>query len=234
MDTTRENVGSTITTSEKLDQLAAALSKAQAKIIGAVKDSANPFFKSRYADLSSVWDTVRGPLTENGLSLSQWPDTGPASTSCLTTMLLHLSGQWIRATIPLSFKDNTPQGIGSALTYFRRYSMAAVTGCPQIDDDAEAAMGRQSDALKHDPRPDVSQVSQERVAKMLAVFDGIAKKDIDEDAETLEIYDMHVELVKEQALYTAVADALQNSERISKADWKKAVARGKELAHKTI
>jgi hypothetical protein len=64
-----------MTTSESINEIAAALAKAQSEMGGAVKDSANPFFKSKYADLSSVWDACRGPLTKNGLSVVQFPKT---------------------------------------------------------------------------------------------------------------------------------------------------------------
>jgi len=220
-------------TSTELKDLATALSKAQAKIIGAVKDSNNPFYKSKYADLATVWDAVRGPLTENGLSLTQFPSAAPEGSVALTTMLMHSSGQWVRETITMKPKENTPQAIGSALTYCRRYAIAAVTGCPQIDDDGEAAMARHNPQLVHDPRPDTSAVNPERIAKVIQVFDAIKSKDLDEDGECLEIWDMHNELRLEPALYSAVADELASTKRISREKWKAAVKRGTELANRS-
>jgi hypothetical protein len=217
----------TMETSAKLDKLASALSKAQTRIIGAVKDSSNPFYKSKYADLATVWDAVRGPLTDNGLALSQFPTAMPDGSPGLTTVLLHSSGQWMRSAYPVNAKENSPQAIGSALTYARRYAMAAVTGCPQIDDDAESAMAR----MVHTPQPDTSFVDKARIAKAVAVYDAITAKDIDEDALCLEVFDMHTELMREPDLYSAVADELANSKRIAKQAWKDAVKRGKELAH---
>jgi hypothetical protein len=130
-------------TSEQINELAAALSKAQGAIKGALKDSANPFFKSNYADLASVWDACREQLAANNLCVIQTvtaADTGVA----VTTMLAHSSGQWIKDTLPLMPKDGSPQAVGSAITYGRRYALAAVAGVAQIDDDGNPASGRES------------------------------------------------------------------------------------------
>src|SRR5690349_21431082 len=103
-------------TSQELNHLAEALAKAQGAMGGAVKDSANPFFKSKYADLESVWNACRKALAENGLSVVQ-STSGVEHGVAVTTMLLHSSGQWMRDTLPLNPKELTPQGIGSAITY---------------------------------------------------------------------------------------------------------------------
>jgi len=129
--------------SENINELAAALAKAQSKIIGALKDSSNPFFKSSYADLASVWDAIRGPLSENGLAVSQCIGIhdGPNGEICeiLQTTLMHSSGQWIDSFALVKPVKNDPQSQGSAITYMRRYALAAITGCPQIDDDGNLA-----------------------------------------------------------------------------------------------
>lgn len=126
--------------SEKLDALGAALAKAQAAVKGAKKDANNPFFKSSYADLASVWEACREALTSNGLSVVQFPgfENGIAT---LDTMLLHSSGQWISATAGTPLTKNDPQGVGSALTYLRRYALAAVASVSPEDDDGQAASG---------------------------------------------------------------------------------------------
>lgn len=126
--------------SEKLDQLAAALAKAQASVKGAKKDASNPFFKTTYADLASVWDACREALTSNGLSVVQFPgfDNGIAT---LSTMLLHSSGQWLSATAGAPLAKMDAQGVGSALTYLRRYTLAAVASVSPEDDDGQAASG---------------------------------------------------------------------------------------------
>lgn len=134
--------------STDIKDLAIALAKAQAVITGAIKDSKNPFFKSSYADLESVWNAIRGPLTENGLSVIQTTEvregsTGISTTGIVTT-LLHSSGQWIDGFYPLTSIKQDPQSVGSAMTYARRYTLAAIVGVVQIDDDGEAAMARRA------------------------------------------------------------------------------------------
>lgn len=148
--------------SEQLNELATALSKAQGEIKGAVKDQENPFFKKSYADLESVWDACRNPLSKNGLSIIQTTDIAEFGT-VLTTTLLHSSGQYISGTYPINPIKNDPQGTGSAITYARRYSLAAIVGIYPSDDDGESAVGRgdtQAPEIKnvsHVSKPSVDQ-----------------------------------------------------------------------------
>ena len=130
-------------TSENIADLSAALAKAQGAIKGAVKDSANPFFKSRYADLSSVWDACRIPLSANGLSIVQASEFIPEAPEMVVieTQLNHSSGQWIQGRIVMKPVKNDPQSIGSCITYARRYSLAAMVGIAPEDDDGNAASG---------------------------------------------------------------------------------------------
>ena len=127
--------------SEKIDLLAKALCKAQGELRGAVKDSANPFFKSKYADLESVWSVCKEPLQNNGLSIAQLFSTGQDGPE-MVTVLMHESGQWLEGRQPLLAKAANPQELGSAATYSRRYGLAAMLGVIQVDDDAETAMKR--------------------------------------------------------------------------------------------
>ena len=127
--------------SESIKELALALSKAQAAMKGAVKDSTNPFFKSNYADLESVWEACRKPLTDNGLSVIQMPNIVDGKVS-IETMLAHSSGEWVSSSISAQPAKTDPQSIGSVISYLRRYSLAAVAGVYQTDDDAEQAQGR--------------------------------------------------------------------------------------------
>lgn len=132
-----------MTQSDQLNELSAALAKAQGEMQGASKDSENPFFKSNYADLASVWAACRGPLSKNGLSVVQ--TTGHFESNdnlSLLTTLLHSSGQWIRGIMPVKPVKSDPQGMGSAISYARRYALAAIVGVYQVDDDAEGAQGR--------------------------------------------------------------------------------------------
>jgi hypothetical protein len=121
--------------SEQIDLLAAALVKAQAAMKPASMNKINPHFKSKYADLASIIETLRKPLTENGLSFTQTTESGlEVSPLGLVTTLLHTSGQWLRAEYPLP-ANATPQQMGSALTYARRYSLSAITGTAADEDD---------------------------------------------------------------------------------------------------
>lgn len=129
--------------SEQISELCKALSKVQGELHGAVKDSNNPFYKSKYADLQSVWEACRESLCKNGFSVSQVVKTSDG-VCVLVSYLLHSSGQWISSEYPLHPVKDDPQGFGSCVTYARRYSLAALVGVYQVDDDAESAMNRNS------------------------------------------------------------------------------------------
>ena len=128
--------------SETIGSLAAALAKAQAEIRPAIKDSENPHFRSSYADLASTWAACRQPLASNGLSVVQLPEVSEHSTVIIETVLLHESGEYVGGRIEIPVTKADAQGIGSAITYGRRYALAAVVGIAPDDDDAEAAVGR--------------------------------------------------------------------------------------------
>lgn len=126
--------------SEQLDQLATALSAAQAEFSAVPKDKANPFFKSSYADLATVVKTATPVLTKNGLSISQFITNTESGNDALVTYLLHTSGQFIAHTMTLHLPKTDPQGQGSAVTYARRYSFMSVLGLvADVDDDGNAA-----------------------------------------------------------------------------------------------
>jgi len=135
-------------TSETLKEIAVALRDAQVDTKFAIKDSTNPHFKSRYADLSSVIVAVKDSLNLNGIVFIQTPTESAPGTLALTTRLLHSSGEWIEDTAVCPLQKNDPQGYGSALTYLRRYSLAAITGLYQDDDDGESTRMKPEDYLK--------------------------------------------------------------------------------------
>jgi hypothetical protein len=135
-----------VETSQSIKELATALCKAQAAMKEAKKDAENPGFKrdgkaSKYADLESVWEACKDALTKNGLSVVQG-GTIIDGHACLETILLHSSGEFIKSTFRLNATKNDPQGIGSAITYYRRYSLASMVGVVQADDDGNAASVR--------------------------------------------------------------------------------------------
>jgi hypothetical protein len=127
--------------SQEIGALLEALAKAQAIMEGAVEDSANPFFKSSYADLTSVWKACRKPLTQHGLSVVQTTQVIDGAM-CLVSVLGHSSGQWIRSVLPVNPQKPDIQSLGSTITYSRRYSLAALVGICPADDDGETAMDR--------------------------------------------------------------------------------------------
>ena len=127
--------------SESIANLTLALSIVQGKMSHAVKDSANPFFKSKYADLESVWDACRSLLADNGLAVMQFPGlyTDHDKSMSLTTVISHKSGEYLSQEMSVPVTKADAQGAGSALTYMRRYALAAVVGVVQADDDGNAA-----------------------------------------------------------------------------------------------
>jgi hypothetical protein len=142
------------TQSENIGDLAAALAKAQAEVGTVHKDSANPFFKSNYASLAAVWEATRPILSKHGLSVVQLP-SHDESGYYVETMLMHGSGQWIKSRTYMKPAKDDPQGIGSLISYARRYALQAVTMVCPDDDDGEAAMGRNTSTQKpvESPKP---------------------------------------------------------------------------------
>jgi hypothetical protein len=136
-------------TSEQINELAAALSKAQGEIEGASKARDNTYFKSKYADLASVWDACREPLAKNGLAIIQMPRTD-GNVVTIETRLVHASGQWVEDAVTAVAKDEGPQAIGSVVTYLRRYSLQSIVGVAPEDDDGNAATNPDAPAKRQE------------------------------------------------------------------------------------
>ena len=139
--------------SSKLDKLATALAKAQGEIVGAKKKSSNPFFKSDYADLHEGISATRPVLSKHGLAVVQTTSNveviGKTAFLNVGTMLMHESGQWIRSYTPLPVESPVNcHKLGSAMTYGRRYGLAAMIGIAQMDDDGNAATERPASRQK--------------------------------------------------------------------------------------
>lgn len=121
--------------SPTIGKLADALAKAQGVMHAAAKDGNNPFYNNaKFASLTSVWDSIRGPLSTNGLSVVQLT-SGDTNSVEITTVLLHTSGEWIKSKVAVHPVKKDPQGMGSAITYGRRYSLSAIVGVVADDDD---------------------------------------------------------------------------------------------------
>ncbi len=147
--------------SENINELATALCEAQAEMRGAVKDSRNPFFKSKYADLVSVMKAIKDSFQRHGLSFTQFPHIEHKKGYVfvkdqakevdmlhvgVTTTLMHTSGQYQQHSFALPLSKQDPQAAGAAITYAKRYALQGVAGIPSEDDDAESAMNRQPKA----------------------------------------------------------------------------------------
>lgn len=124
-------------TSELVNLIAAALVKAQASINHAGKDAQNPHFRNDYASLESVIDAGKKALLEQGIAVIQCPGDG-----VLTTRLQHSSGQFYEVETKLLLTKLDMQGLGSAITYARRYALAAMTNIAQVDDDGNLASSK--------------------------------------------------------------------------------------------
>jgi len=152
-------------TSATIAQIGKALAAAQGEMGGALKDVMNPHFRHKYADLASVWDACRGPLSKHGLSVVQFPrtdfrgDPEPyqwtakqsgetrygvriVTVVSVRTRLVHASGEYLEDDVSTMLPTGDPQAVGSAITYLRRYALQSVVGVAPEDDDGEAAHGR--------------------------------------------------------------------------------------------
>ena len=168
-----------MTHSDSINELAAALSKAQAKVKGASKDKQNPHFRNDYADLASVWDACRDAITSNGLSVVQTTEPSDGTVVTVHTTLLHASGQWLRGALTMKPQKVDPQGIGSCITYARRYALAAIVGVAPEDDDGDAASAKQDPPKAatttppkgyDDWRDDLAAVAEEGTEKLQAAW----------------------------------------------------------------
>ena len=164
-----------------MKDLAVAMAKAQAQVKTALKDSKNPAFKSSYADLASIWDACREALNKNGLCVIQRTDFDGAEI-WLETMLLHTSGDMITSRYPLRPMKQDPQGFGSALTYAKRYTLAAMVGVvADEDDDGNAASGRTTQSTDNARQPDRSQAARAFVTEAIKAIGSLKTENAIDD-----------------------------------------------------
>jgi hypothetical protein len=159
--------------SEKISELTKALAQFTADVKNPINDADNPYFKSRYSTLPNVLNLVRPILSKYGLSLIQ-SASGDGEKASVTSLLMHSSGEWIE-TDPLIMKPekNTPQGIASAITYARRYQVAAMLNISaDEDDDGAVASGTENakskkgkDATPPEPKESPIQMSELQTIK---------------------------------------------------------------------
>jgi hypothetical protein len=180
-------------TTKGTPKLNAALAKAQAIMEAASKSALNPAFKdasqpskakgTKYADLTAVWEAIRGPLTANELSVTQEPVDCAEGWVAIRTCLLHASGEERTSLLKMPVATKTPQGYGSAITYTRRYSLAAMVGVvSDEDDDGNEASGKTpkaKEAPKSQPTvaPDLIESEKAALLKAFAAASDVATLD---------------------------------------------------------
>ncbi len=159
----------------EIGEIVKALAKVQENSMEAELNCENEHLKSKYADLGSVSRACRPFLAANGIAVTQVPQRTAQNTWELVTTLWHTSGQWMRATLPLILQKNDMQGLGSALSYARRYSLGAMVGVTQEDDDGERSIDRekrqannrqQSAPPQGNQRPPAQSAQNEQKAKL--------------------------------------------------------------------
>lgn len=146
--------------SKATPKLAEALAKAQGAFQTASKDKTNPHFGSKYADLASIMEACRAPLSENGLSFVQVLHNDATGVLVLTR-LMHTSGECIESPCWLPVAQKTPQGYGSAITYARRYGFATLIGIASEEDDD----GNEASGSGKPPAPNGTSGLKSRMAK---------------------------------------------------------------------
>lgn len=145
--------------SNEINELSAALVKAQPLLKAAPFNKTNPHFKNKYADLPAVIETIRKPLAEHGLAVTQTTEVRDGAFLLVTTMR-HTSGQWIASEYLLP-QASRPQELGSALTYARRYSLSAIA-CIAADEDDDAEGARKDNQVAEMPKRENPHVTQPR------------------------------------------------------------------------
>jgi hypothetical protein len=192
-------------TSPTLDKLAAALKDFQQSTDAVPKTATNPFFKSKYATLEGIIAHIQPDLGNAGLSYAQFPDADG-----LTTILMHTSGEWIKATMKVHMGAK-PQDQGSALTYARRYALSGILGlATEDDDDGNAASAPKVAAAKTPPTPRPTEAEQritakkERIIHLLAV---LGEPNDTKDEITEAVWRL-TNLVLEESNFDAIGDAL--------------------------
>lgn len=162
----RIDVLSTSASTAKLDE---ALAKAQGVILVAPKNAKNPGFKrgnteSTYADLASIWSACRKPLSDNGISVTQWPIHSTDSRVHLMTRLAH-AGEWMMAEFSIPAVKSDPQGYGSATTYIKRFALSSIVGVYSADEDDDG------NAAVQEPKMSEQRMSETLLADHLAAIE---------------------------------------------------------------
>lgn len=214
--------------SESIDLLAVSLSKAQGKITVAIEDKKNPHFKSTYSSLNSIWDACRSALSEHGLSVTQIMQPSHSSID-LITILLHSSGQWIKSILPIPSLQLTPQQLGSAITYLRRYSLSAIVGvAPGFEDDGDSI---KNEKIENNIQKNIQKIPEIKLSKeIIQLF--VNKHHIIKDSDVF-IYIDHIAKVRKISFDHALEICCRNEESFLQA-FNERQAKQKRLQQETI
>jgi len=152
--------------SDSIKNIAVAMCEVQASMEAASKSKENPFFGSKYADLSEVLRCIKDVIPSKNLSFMQMPSFESGVVS-VETIVMHTSGEWISSTSAAPISKGNPQGVGDAITYLRRYSLAAIFGLAQQDDDGNSNSEQSQKTENKSKKPEVkwyqeSQFNQEK------------------------------------------------------------------------
>jgi hypothetical protein len=164
--------------SENINDLVAALSKAQGDIESAVYDKKNPHFKSSYASYDAIREVCRIPLAKNSLAITHLLDMYEGKR-VLVTQLSHASGQWMRSFVVLPQERETPQAMGSAITYSKRYALSAFLAIgTDEDDDGEKAEEPYREILSEEEKKKIISCCEGDSALMDKIVKSYGKKQL--------------------------------------------------------
>ena len=196
--------------SEQINELAAALSKAQGEFTAIPKGETNPFFKSKYAGLPDVIKVAAPILAGNGLAISQFITVDEFGSDSLKTYLMHSSGQFIEHSMKMHLGKLDSQGQGSATTYARRYSYMSVLGLvADEDDDGNRASHGQAQARQTRPQADSAPVQTGEVPEDINVIMKAAEQSGDEFLSSLAQQYMEKGRLSEKQIGAGVTKAMK-------------------------
>jgi hypothetical protein len=187
--------------SDQLNELFAALAKAQAEMPIANENSTNPYFKSRYADLAQIVKCARPCLAKNNLCVLQPPCVEENGRVILPTILGHSSGQFIRSELPVTPTKQDIQSFGSYLTYLRRYSYTSLIGMVSSDDDDDGEQAMVETREIRAKKPSITNYKPKEQA-----YEFITKEQREELEHELDGYDDICEEVMEKLQLGSLAD----------------------------
>lgn len=213
--------------SEQIGELAKAIVLAQAELKPVKKECENPFFKSRYADLASVWEALK-PFQAHGIAITQMPFDAGEGMIGITTQLSHTSGQWISGSLALPVSKHDAQGVGSAVTYARRYSLGCMTGVVTEEDDD----GNQATQAK--PAQRYSQNKQDAARKMAELRNEMSEQAPTAPKLTASNVCQQFALVESMPEWADVANAWQDEAECHTDDDRTKVKTAAEAAKKRI